>query len=271
LEQLQQQTGVADARGDSWMGACKKLGMTPLVVQGRWQRGLSSMNTAGVQFAEVEVDTETGFVKVKKVLCVQDGGLIVSKLTCESQLNGGIIGGIGYALYEARVMDAQTGVMLNPNFETTNSPASPFVPEIEIILLTTCRTRRHQSATRHHSHRDRHRQRRRQRPRRPASTACPSRRKVLAALGKANLPPHEGLSVRHRPLPRQRPQTRRRQRRLPAGGNTDFAMMKGISHRAEHPGEHQVAAGFEQEIETSAKTWTIKTMSRWPSWKIMPN
>jgi len=42
--------------------------VNPLVAQGRWQQGLSSQNTGGVQFAEVDVDTETGFVKVKKVL-----------------------------------------------------------------------------------------------------------------------------------------------------------------------------------------------------------
>jgi len=43
---------------------------------------------------------------------VQDCGLVVSKLTCESQVNGGIIMGIGYALYEERIMDRQTGVVL---------------------------------------------------------------------------------------------------------------------------------------------------------------
>jgi xanthine dehydrogenase YagR molybdenum-binding subunit len=111
--------------------------MEPLVVQGQWQQGLSSNGAAGVQFAEVEVDTDTGFVKVKKILCVQDCGLVVSKLTCESQINGGIIGGIGYALYEGRVTDANTGVVLNPNFETYKLPGIADIPEIEIILLDT--------------------------------------------------------------------------------------------------------------------------------------
>jgi xanthine dehydrogenase YagR molybdenum-binding subunit len=137
LEELQTKSGVADARGENWMGACKKLGMEPLVVQGQWQQGLSSNGAAGVQFAEVEVDTDTGFVKVKKILCVQDCGLVVSKLTCESQINGGIIGGIGYALYEGRVTDANTGVVLNPNFETYKLPGIADIPEIEIILLDT--------------------------------------------------------------------------------------------------------------------------------------
>jgi xanthine dehydrogenase YagR molybdenum-binding subunit len=135
LASLQQQSGAADARGANWPAACKKLGMNPLRVQGEWVEGLSSRGTGGVQFAEVEVDTETGFVKVRKITCVQDGGLIVSRLTAESQINGGIIMGIGYALYEERIMDRRTGVVLNPNFETYKLTGLADVPEIDIVLL----------------------------------------------------------------------------------------------------------------------------------------
>lgn len=135
LQQLQTQTGVADARGDNWFGACKKLGVTPLVVHGKWQRGLSGRPAYGVQFAEVDVDTETGLVTVKKVVAVHDCGLIIDTLTLESQINGGIIMGMGYALYEGRVMDDLSGVVLNPNFETYKLPGIADVPDIEIVLL----------------------------------------------------------------------------------------------------------------------------------------
>lgn len=135
LRDLQQKTGVADARGANWAGACKKLGVNPLTAHGSWQEGLSSSGVGGVQFAEVEVDTETGFVKVRKILCVQDCGLVVNKLTCETQIHGGIIMGMGYALYEERVMDSATGVVLNPNFETYKLPNFADVPEIEVILM----------------------------------------------------------------------------------------------------------------------------------------
>ena len=135
LSELQQKCGVADARGAHWLEACKQLALDPVVVAGEWQKGLSSSGTGGVQFAEVEVDTDTGFVRVKRVTCVQDGGLIVSKFTCESQVNGGIILGIGYALYEQRVMDPQTGVVLNPNFETYKLPGLADMPEIDIVLI----------------------------------------------------------------------------------------------------------------------------------------
>ena len=135
LEQLQTQSGLADARGKNWFAACKKLGVNPLVVHGKWQEGLSASRAGGVQFAEVEVDTETGFVTVKKILGVHDCGLIINQNTLESQINGGIIMGMGYALYEERVMDDLSGVVLNPNFETYKLPGIADVPEIEIILV----------------------------------------------------------------------------------------------------------------------------------------
>ncbi len=135
LQQLQTQSGIADARGDNWFAACKKLGVTPLIVHGNWIQGLSTNPAYGVQFAEVAVDTETGLVTVKKVVAVHDCGLIIDSLTLESQINGGVIMGMGYALYEERVMDDLSGVVLNPNFETYKLSGIGDVPEIEVVLV----------------------------------------------------------------------------------------------------------------------------------------
>lgn len=135
LTALQQQSGVTDARGVHWADACKKLGINPLTVQGQWQEGLSSSGTGGVNFAEVEVDTETGHIRVKKVVAVHDCGLIVNSLTTTSQINGGIFCGIGYALYEERVMDRQTGLLLNTNFDSYKIANIADCPEIEVVLL----------------------------------------------------------------------------------------------------------------------------------------
>ena len=135
LQQMQIQSGLADVRGKNWFAACKKLGVTPLVVHGQWQPGLSSDHACGVQFAEVAVDTEIGLVTVTKVVAVHDCGLIIDKLTLESQINGGVIMGMGYALYEERVMDDLCGVVLNPNFETYKLPGIADVPEIDVVLI----------------------------------------------------------------------------------------------------------------------------------------
>jgi xanthine dehydrogenase YagR molybdenum-binding subunit len=135
LAALQQQTNVPDARGSNWAGACSQLGVNPLTAQGEWQKGLSSSGAGGVQFAEVEVDTETGFVRVKKMLAVHDCGLIVNPLAVTSQINGGIMCGLGYALYEERVMDRQTGVLLNTSFDSYKIPNFTDAPDIEVVLL----------------------------------------------------------------------------------------------------------------------------------------
>jgi xanthine dehydrogenase YagR molybdenum-binding subunit len=135
LQQLQTQTGMADARGENWFAACKKLGVSPLVVHGEWQPNMSTNHAGGVQFVQASVDTETGLVTVDKILGVHDCGLIINQNTLESQINGGMIMGMGYALYEERVMDDLSGVVLNPNFETYKLPGIADVPEIEIVLI----------------------------------------------------------------------------------------------------------------------------------------
>ncbi len=132
---LKESSGMDDVRGENWKAACKTLGVTPLVVQGGWVEGLSSSGSHSVQMAEVEVDTETGFVKVNEVLVVQENGLVVNKLTCESQAYGGVILGLGFALYEQRIMDEESGYVLNPNFETYKLPGVADIPDIKVVLL----------------------------------------------------------------------------------------------------------------------------------------
>jgi xanthine dehydrogenase YagR molybdenum-binding subunit len=135
LAALQQQTNTPDARGANWVPACKLLGINPLTAQGQWQKGLSSSGAGGVNFAEVEVDTETGFIRVKQIVAVHDCGLVINPLTTASQINGGITSGLGYALYEERVMDRQTGLLLNINFDSYKIPNIADMPEVHVILL----------------------------------------------------------------------------------------------------------------------------------------
>jgi xanthine dehydrogenase YagR molybdenum-binding subunit len=135
VAELKQRSGFDEPRGENWLAACRKLGSLPLQVRGKWREGLSTGGAGGVQFAEVAVDTETGFVQIRKILAVHDCGTIINRLTTGSQINGGIIMGIGYALYEQRVMDARTGVVLNPNLETYKLPGAADIPDIELMLL----------------------------------------------------------------------------------------------------------------------------------------
>jgi len=106
-----------------WRDACRKLGTTQIAEMGENVRrnaqaeGLNTGGASGVQIADVSVDTETGIVKMNRYVAVQDCGLVINPRLAESQVYGAIIMGISTALFEERVMDRQTGKVLNPDME----------------------------------------------------------------------------------------------------------------------------------------------------------
>ncbi len=83
---------------------------------------------AGTQFAEVEVDTETGQVRVIKMVSVNDCGIPINALTTESQVIGSMIQGVSWAILENRILDRNMGTMVNPNLESYKilNPADMF-------------------------------------------------------------------------------------------------------------------------------------------------
>jgi xanthine dehydrogenase YagR molybdenum-binding subunit len=125
------------SKGMTWKDACKLIGTESISADGEWEAGLSSTGTSGVQFTEVDVDIETGIVKVRRVLTVQDCGLIVDRLTAESQIYGGIIGSLNFALFEDRILDRVTGQMVNPNMESYLLAGMSDIPKIDIMLVDT--------------------------------------------------------------------------------------------------------------------------------------
>lgn len=86
-------------------------------------------------FAEVEVDTETGEVKLLKVVLAHDIGRAINPMTVEGQLEGGIVQGIGYALTEDYLINKDTGVLETDNFPSYKIPSSLDLPEIEVIVI----------------------------------------------------------------------------------------------------------------------------------------
>lgn len=129
------------ARGGSrsldWKAACRTMegdSLSAGVSRSMNYQGYQS-GTSGCQFAEVEVDTETGNVRVLRVVAVQDCGRVINRLTAESQVNGGIMMGLGYALLEGRVMDGAKGHMINANLEGYKLPGTFETPEIDVRFL----------------------------------------------------------------------------------------------------------------------------------------
>ncbi len=131
-------------KGWEWKQACARLGMDQAKGDGFWtaaesgkpgSRNVSNSGVGGVQVAEVLVDGETGVVKVTKMVAVQDCGLVVNKLACESQVAGGVIMGLNYALFEERIMDRQTGRQVNPDMEFYKLGGIEDMPQIVVHMM----------------------------------------------------------------------------------------------------------------------------------------
>jgi CO/xanthine dehydrogenase Mo-binding subunit len=79
-------------------------------------------------FAEVEVDTRTGEVRVLRLLGAHDSGRVMSRLTYDNQVFGGMTMGIGFGMTESRVLDRTTGRMVNANWHDYKLPTAMDVP-----------------------------------------------------------------------------------------------------------------------------------------------
>ena len=97
--------------------------------------GLAYGDLGSVQFAEVSVNTDTGFIKVDRIVAAHSCGRPLNIGQLESQINGGIIQGVSYALYENRVMDNSTGHMVNANVDQYKTPYSMEIPQIDSIIV----------------------------------------------------------------------------------------------------------------------------------------
>jgi xanthine dehydrogenase YagR molybdenum-binding subunit len=147
-EQLEAVGGQIRVKGNPgkslpWKQATAKLGAAPIVAMGKHaanlppsEGALAASGAGGVQMAEVAVDTETGVVKIVKMVAVQDCGEIISLKTAESQVYGAMIMGIGTTLYEERVMDEGSGRMLNANMEFYKLAGLKDIGELVVHMWT---------------------------------------------------------------------------------------------------------------------------------------
>jgi xanthine dehydrogenase YagR molybdenum-binding subunit len=129
------------SRSLTWKQACSKLGAISVTARGKnpdrsRPPDLTNSGVGGVGMADIEVDLETGIVKVQKMVAVQDCGLVIDLKMAESSCFGALTMGIGYALYEEKVMDQITGRMLNPNMEFYRLAGLNDFPEVVVHMMT---------------------------------------------------------------------------------------------------------------------------------------
>ena len=117
----------------------RKLGEVCII--GRGSRGPNPPKTGvfsfGVQFAEVEVDLDTGVVRVLRITAAHDCGRVLNPTLAESQLEGGILQGLGYALFEERALDVRLGLPMNPTLHDYKVPTMADAPVIDAFCVST--------------------------------------------------------------------------------------------------------------------------------------
>jgi xanthine dehydrogenase YagR molybdenum-binding subunit len=91
--------------------------------------------TFGVQVAEVAVDVETGEVRVGRVVAIHDVGRVINPLGASSQVEGGIIQGLGHTLSEERLLDPRSGGVLTQTLDSYRMPTIADIPEIVTDLI----------------------------------------------------------------------------------------------------------------------------------------
>jgi xanthine dehydrogenase molybdenum-binding subunit len=104
-------------------------------LSGRGQTPVAAAPTSAAQFAEVEVDTQTGQVRVLRLVAVQDVGRAVNPAIVEGQLQGAAHQGLGYALSEALVVDPATGATLTGSFMDYRLLTVADGPLVETVIV----------------------------------------------------------------------------------------------------------------------------------------
>jgi xanthine dehydrogenase YagR molybdenum-binding subunit len=128
--------GYADILGRAGLGQIEGHGTAgnPNPMEAHAQSDYA-MHSHGAVFAEVKVDPDLGQMRVTRVVGAFAAGRIINPRLVHSQLCGGMIWGVSFALHEQAVMDKKSGRPMNANFAEYHVPVNADVPSIESILV----------------------------------------------------------------------------------------------------------------------------------------
>ena len=101
----------------------------------KFKGDVSAAYAWATQVVEIEVDTQTGIVRLLKVTGAHDVGRVLNRLGIEGQIEGGIVMGQGYALTENLMVE--NGVVRNPNFRDYKLVTAPEIPEMDVSFIET--------------------------------------------------------------------------------------------------------------------------------------
>jgi xanthine dehydrogenase molybdenum-binding subunit len=140
IDKLEYSKGKVFIRGTSQNTTLQEIGATSIHTGAVVGKGVTSTSewlcadpSFITQIAEVEVNKESGEVKLLKFVCIQDVGQAANPLSLEGQIQGGAAQGMGWAIMEKMIF--HDGVLLNPGFMDYAMPTSIDIPPIEPVIV----------------------------------------------------------------------------------------------------------------------------------------
>jgi xanthine dehydrogenase YagR molybdenum-binding subunit len=129
-----------ESRSESYGDILGRAGLAQLEGRGKGAadpaaQSTYAMHAHGAVFAEVKVDPDLGQMRVTRVVGAFAAGRIINPRMVQSQLYGGMIWGVSFALHEQTIMDHRSGRPMNPNFAEYHIPVNADVPSLEAILV----------------------------------------------------------------------------------------------------------------------------------------
>jgi xanthine dehydrogenase YagR molybdenum-binding subunit len=129
-----------ESRSESYADILSRAGLAKIEGQGTGAadpvaQSNYAMHAHGAVFAEVKVDPDLGQMRVTRVVGAFAAGRIINPRMVRSQLYGGMIWGVSFALHEQAVMDPRSGRPMNPDLGEYHFPVNADVPSLEAILV----------------------------------------------------------------------------------------------------------------------------------------
>src|ERR1700716_3402249 len=129
-----------EARSESYADVLRRAGLTQIEARGNGAadpaaQSAYAMHAHGAVFAEVKVAPDLGQVRVSRLVGAFAAGRVINPRLVRSQLFGGMIWGVSFALHEQAVMDRRSGRTLNANLAEYHIPVNADVPSLEALLI----------------------------------------------------------------------------------------------------------------------------------------
>ncbi|SHJ91976.1 xanthine dehydrogenase YagR molybdenum-binding subunit [Bradyrhizobium lablabi] len=129
-----------ETRSDSYADILGRAGLTQIEARGNGAadpaaQSSYAMHAHGAVFAEVKVDPDLGQIRVTRLVGAFAAGRVINPRLVQSQIFGGMIWGMSFALHEEAIMDRRSGRPLNPNFSEYHVPVNADVPSLEALMI----------------------------------------------------------------------------------------------------------------------------------------